>query len=563
MICYICKKEFQSFDGIAICENCNEAAYLCNAMYAAYNEWKVSLYKEDLLWVNTKLFIRNLFNRVDKSKKLIEQAIHLRELIEKQIKEHLKFYHKDDLIVGSLVIKEAVRRYLLKVKQEENETWKMINEYEVLLILIRLTLEINKKDFIGASLGELEDGYSNFITAISLARFCVILTHNIDTLDYIDNNSLSLEEITFKPIVDDDLELFYSEYLEMGLNEKPEDENIKNDSLKKKLDLIGISKKQREKYANNFIKQEFGFNITEANGFSTLLLKEEFPSLQEFQFFVNNKEALFHKNLPYLAIYDKNILKNYIFKNKKEILEAIIRTFNLNEIVQDKPNKERIIELKSIYEVKNLIIFGRVDLIQNVSAFEKFAYSGHYIDLYKKNIGDKKIITELQQKLSSYLAYVIADRLMQNGYILPMEKLPKSIGGEYVPRAEIKKIKVNGKNILQGRGDIDVLALDEKKQEIILIELKHYKPAITQKQLFDKSKIKNKNVIYKIKEREEIIKKNINEVKKFIGKEDNNIYRVKSIFVTSRPHYYATTKELGIKYMTWTQLLKGIAKKDI
>mgnify|MGYP000608184003 FL=1 len=56
--------------------------------------------------------------------------------------------------------------------------------------------------------------------------------------------------------------------------------------------------------------------------------------------------------------------------------------------------------------------------------------------------------------------------------------------GIKIPRAEIEKIDVKGKNILineqnEKMGDIDVLALNQEKKEILIFELKFYKPAMS------------------------------------------------------------------------------------
>lgn len=70
--------------------------------------------------------------------------------------------------------------------------------------------------------------------------------------------------------------------------------------------------------------------------------------------------------------------------------------------------------------------------------------------------------------------------LANNGYILPTEIVNKK---ECI-RAEIDKIEIENENILKDSngkalGDIDVLAINIDKKEILLFELKYYKPAIS------------------------------------------------------------------------------------
>ncbi len=219
----------------------------------------------------------------------------------------------------------------------------------------------------------------------------------------------------------------------------------------------------------------------------------------------------------------------------------------------------------SIYETEELIIMGRIDFSQNSSAFDKFINSGHYIEMFKPSIKGDKSIKEAQKKLSTYLAYVIADRLYNNGYKLPMEKLPSKMGGELVPRAEINKIQVNSSNILSQVGDLDVLAIDEKDKFILIFEIKNYKPAISPKDLFckDKNKIIDEEVLRKIKAREDVIRENSASVVEFVTGKRANDYKVKSILVTSRPNYYACVENKEVEYIPWTSLIKKIEEKKL
>ena len=131
-------------------------------------------------------------------------------------------------------------------------------------------------------------------------------------------------------------------------------------------------------------------------------------------------------------------------------------------------------------------------------------------------------------------------------------------------RAEIEHIVVSGKNILADRknaplGDIDVLALNSKKKEILLFELKYYRPALDYKEMFlrDKSIIIDKEVIRHIKARESAIVMNTNAVVKFIKGKEESGYSVKSVLLTPRINYYGICQE-EVEYLTWDQLLKSV-----
>lgn len=65
------------------------------------------------------------------------------------------------------------------------------------------------------------------------------------------------------------------------------------------------------------------------------------------------------------------------------------------------------------------------------------------------------------------MTYKIADLLLANGYILPME----SVNGLLVPRIEISNY-VTGKEMKNKLGDIDILVYSEYSKILYLIEFK-------------------------------------------------------------------------------------------
>ena len=67
MICYICREEIKDFDGCVICKKCEEASYLCSAMDFSFEHWSTTLAADNLLWNNTKNFVRGWINKIDKS----------------------------------------------------------------------------------------------------------------------------------------------------------------------------------------------------------------------------------------------------------------------------------------------------------------------------------------------------------------------------------------------------------------------------------------------------------------------------------------------------------------
>ncbi|MDB2072171.1 hypothetical protein ABHA39_10870 [Clostridium paraputrificum] len=561
MICHICKKEFRSKKNELICGGCKEICYLYTSISNAEGEWKETLRIETELWKGSRFFVEELISNVEKGIGVIEQAKQILEDIKSQIIEHLKFYNKDDVIVALMLIKEFVRRMTIK----GNIDWKLINEYYLAIKLTEFVINIPPTEFCGASIGELESGYSNFISAISLGRVYLILDENIKNSRFLNEKFLDIYKMTFEFIETGDLEKYYDEYLMMGLDEKPEDYEIQNELLRYKLSQENKTPEKRKKFIDIFIEREFGFTLNNLDLLSKLIVWDEFKNKDEFKRYINS-ELIFNPSAPQLTIVNKKVLRENINTCIDESeFDAIINTFSINKFASSKDNRnKKALELMSVYETEELIIVGRLDFFQNVSSFEKFANSGHYIEMFKEGINTNKCLSS-QQKLSSYLAYVIADKLINNGYKLPMEKLSLEIGKGFVPRAEINKIQVDGENILKQVGDLDVLAIDEKEKIIYIIELKNYKPAIDSKSLFfnDKNKIEDDEVFRKMKARESVIKNNISSVVNFIIGESEDDYKVKSIFVTARPNYYACAKEENIEYITWSSLIKRIEGKEL
>lgn len=564
MICYICKKEFENSNEGIICKGCDEAAYLCNAMTSAFNEWQKALLFQDEFWIGSKIFVKSLIEKVDKNASIIEQAGEVLKGIKEQIIHHLKFYNKDEAIIALLVVKESVRRLQLKENKDDLD-WGMISDYDLSIRLLGLIIDICPNDFLGAPIGCLEDGYSNFISAICLGRILGILDENIRNSKFMDIKLISIDELVFNFIETEEMKKYYEEYWGMGLDEKPEDYRIKNELLNAKVDQEGKTPDRRRESINPFIKKEFGFTLDNLSFLSSLILREEFENENDFFEYCRGSH-IYGYFVPELAIFNKCVLKALIEHFGNIPFDSIITTFSINQHSLSMGEKdEKALELMSVYETGELIVLGRIDFTQNVSAFDKFANSGHYIEMFKCTLKGDKSIIESQRKLSAYLSYILADRLYENGYKLPMEKLSSKMGGEYVPRAEINKIEINGTNILSEVGDLDVLALNQTNKIIFIIELKNYKPASGAKDLFykDKNKIEDEEVMRKMKAREEVVNNNIESVVEYITGKKESDYEVKTLFVTTRPNYYACNQNEEIQSISWHNLIKKIERKEL
>lgn len=94
----------------------------------------------------------------------------------------------------------------------------------------------------------------------------------------------------------------------------------------------------------------------------------------------------------------------------------------------------------------DFIVFGEIDLIQNISIFEKLVISGHFLTMYNDKASLTSAFKKSQTKLSSLFAFKLTESLSQSKYIVPTEMK----NGKQIVRAEINNILgYDKKNILK------------------------------------------------------------------------------------------------------------------
>lgn len=542
--CFLCKSKntLIEFENKYICKECYTKLFLCEASYIAYQEWKVSINNFDTYEDDVDLVINRMLDDI----KLESNNEKKQKLILKKIKDmihlHLKYYNKDELYIAMLTIRESIRRLLLKDKSEYD--WAIISDITTTTTLMNIIQNIADDEYKDNALGKLKNGASNLITAICMARRYNTIKENIQLTK---DEDIAINEICFNPIETEETNKYFDKYLKNCIAEKPEDYIIKNTVLKDKLEKEGKTPDSILESLREVVKNEFGFEKEDYRTLTISLMLMEFPNEKMYWEYLKNHNKLF-ENFP-LIVIEKNIMEEVC---GKEQLEAILNTFSINRNI-NKCEFDKKLELLSFYEIGKFIIFGNFDFAQNISAFEKFLLSGDYIDVLKKNISKNEVFTKSQKKMSQYLSICVADYLYYTGYKLPMEKYKNTL----IPRAEIDKIKVNGKQLLATCGDIDVLALDSVKKIVILFEIKYYKPAISTTDMLykDKRRIDKDKVIRKMEKREEIVYENIDEIVKYILGKYEPGYKVKSILLTPRTNYYAI-KEEKLDYLTWVEFIE-------
>ncbi len=551
--CFFCENEtlVEEINGKFVCEDCFEKICLCDAGMGGYNLWMQTINYSRQYEFGVVETIKNEISKEGfKSNTIQHQEEKILALLKQHIVSRLEFYHKDEVFAALLAIKECIRRKLIS---EKTTDWLIISDISSVNLLMKFANEIT--EFANHPIGELENECSYFADAVGYARRYNMIENNIALTH---TKDIEIENICFEPIQTTDSEKYFEIYLKNGLGEKPEDYIIKNEALKERLEAENKTPEKLLESLDGLLNKEFGFISEKCLSLTQSLFRMEY-SEEKYRDFINGKGKLF-EHMPILVM--EKILLEKIYG--VEYFEAILNTFSLNRNI-DKHENADLLELFCFYEVGKFIMFGNLDLAQTISTFTKFLISGHFINIYKEKISDNKLVKSVQTKLSNYFSLCVADYLLANEYQLPMENFM----GTNIPRADIEKIDVCGKNILineknEKLGDVDVLALDRQTKQILIFELKFFKPAITPKEMLlrDRSLIEDKEVLRHIKEREEVITDNIDEVVKFILGEPEEGYNVKSILLTARTNYYGI-QEKDIEYLTWAEFLEKTRTREL
>ncbi|WP_226530350.1 hypothetical protein [Metabacillus niabensis] len=528
------------------CEECT-VEFFKFSLFKSIESWGETLFKDDFLFYRSEIYLREQFNGMEYT---VENINRLIEDIKRIIKAHLSFYTREDVIMVMLMHRQYFRA---AIDSGDKEYWLWMNEYGITNLLIELVYEIDNDDFLGAFIGELEAGYCNLVTAISLSRILINLENVLDSIFKDRQEKLDISEILERQKQDEIVDTYYEKSRFDSSIEKPENYVIKNKNLLSKLEEMNLDLLSMEEKVEEFLKEKYGITSEEirsvvAMPFRLKSLFDEYTfEYQSLQLIMISKEKLYE------------IIKCELGLDRTKF-EKIIDLFSLQNLsIQQSINNRIIYELKSIIRVNGLVIFGPYDLIQNYGVFKALHHSSHFpyffIKDYQNNMSLMNTeMDEITKHMTSYFVASVVDVLMNHGYRLPSEKKKYNGKNIFVPRFEINKIINGNKNILANKGDIDVIALDEKRKIIFNIEVKYYQPAISLKEMRfkDEKKISKKNTIEKIKNRHEVIELNKNLVLDLFDIQDeSDEYTVKSLIVTARENFFLTSNDYP--YYNWNE----------
>lgn len=541
----------ENINGSMICEKCFSKISLLIAADEGCKIWINESISKDSAYDDAidQVVNQHLLNIKKLQRNCADQIISLKNALKEEIKVRIQFYRRDEFFAVLFSIKEYIRRYLLRCKRPQ---WNYINDISTVNILMKIASEVT--EYENHAIYELERGCSNLANVICWARRYNLVTENYNIVG---DNVSDVGDLCFESALPNEADKYFDLYLENGVFEKIEDYTIKNEFLRNKLSL---EEKTPESILNAFadiLSSQFLFSAKDLKALEQIIFKYEFKNNEEFKAWVQEEKELFSDSPIY--VIEKELFEKTF---NKSILEAILNTFSINKHFDSLAD---YMELFCFFEVDDFVMFGGIDVVQTFGIFEKFLLSGHYIEAYKKGISSNKIFTKAQRNMSKFFSYCVADLLANNGYILPTEIVNKK---ECI-RAEIDKIEIENENILKDSngkalGDIDILAINIDKKEILLFELKYYKPAISIHDLFvrDKSLIVDKRVLEHIQAREKAISSHKRGVVKYIlGKCDGD-YRVRSFLLTARTNYYGLI-ENEVEYITWAELVKKVEQNRL
>lgn len=548
--CLICGKSenYANIYGCNLCKDCYQMLDMWETAECAFEEWKSSIENYRSQEEGVDYVVKEILAGIEQELCLQEQKQEVLKRLKEKIHLHLQYYSNSEVHIAILMVRELVRRLLLK--NREKCGWEVISDLSASNLLLRVADDISEVEYENNPMGSLEQGASNFITALCLARRYNLIEENCNLTQ---NENVCIEDICYEAFETSETNKFFPKYLLNGVSEKAEDYIIRNKALKDKLEREAKTPEYILRDLDGLLKKEFGFERKDYKDLCRRLLRYEFSTRNDYENYFESDKLFI--NMP-LIVLKKTTLEDIC---GCETLEALLNAFSINRAIGE-CRKDEELELFSFYENGEFIVVGNFDFLQNISAFEKFILSKDYIDIFKISNEFSKALTKTQKKMSKYIAISAADYLFLNGYKLPMEKYDS----QWIPRAEIDKIKIGGKQVLSSCGDIDVLALDTERKIVLLFEIKYYKPAITSFEMLykDKSKIDEDEVIRKMENRERVVLENLDEIVKYVLGDYEYGYEVKSIFLTPRANYYAVN-ENKLNYLTWAEFMEKAKCKNL
>lgn len=298
----------------------------------------------------------------------------------------------------------------------------------------------------------------------------------------------------------------------------------------KNLNINEIRKKALSKYKDRYLLK------------SVLLRNESWKKMMSCDRVSNSKD-------------DDIIIPTYVFDGYDEQFKNFIISFEAKKY-QNPSDSES--ELIFSYKTVNYIYISNKILSDTQTAIEDFVAWGQYGNL-TEYFWKLPVDQNALRNYNRLMTYKIADLLLVNGYILPME----SVNGLSIPRIEISNYVVE-KNIKDKLGDIDLMFYSECTKTLYLIEYKNYQMIVSREGDLsaEVSKVSREKTPERVNERHKYICNNIDYCRDSIFKNTHDILKVKSIILTTKPCYYFYINEFSnYEYMEWIEFENKVLEK--
>ncbi len=214
------------------------------------------------------------------------------------------------------------------------------------------------------------------------------------------------------------------------------------------------------------------------------------------------------------------------------------------------------------YKTNDYVYISKFCMCITQEVTEKFVAWGQYESLiqYYFSLNRKESLLKRYNKL---MTFKIADILIKNNYILPIEH--KKIKGEklYIPRIEILNYtdKVNSRVL----GDIDVLCFSPHTNKIYVIEYKNYQMFVTGNNNLssDISKLQREDTLSKVCKRKQYVSQHKGEIlQNIFNLQIQNVNcEIAALILTTKPNFYFFANSYDYNeflYMDWIEFKEKI-----
>ncbi|MFE4039628.1 hypothetical protein [Priestia sp. YIM B13489] len=547
MECPNCKKQMnleveESWE--KSCPHCAFYFYLRGTLrIACIAYWEVDS-NEDVYFKNIHQRIYNPFiHDRDGKTDQIDGAVSMREYLISQFKLCIKGYPKDDLLFMMLGLRELAT---WKIILEPNDYWAATRVRNISHVFSNLIESLEQEMFS-------EDGIvdeTNFISAFVIS----------EEIDKIESNILNTRIFGWESSLPDMLKLrlennylaWYHQYFEVEELQKPEEIKFENPAIIKFLEQRKIHIDTVKKTVNDELEKLFGFSFQDLHQFRESIISIAEKEKQLFDIFPLTKD----KFMRVTFIFKEQL--NGLFNQEKlsNIIKYLSYKPSYKESDVDNPSNSHM-DYKFLFEYENMLAIGTADSLNSMTMFENIASSDHFIqDIFGQSA--TKVFKKAQENIAYLIGMKIAEHFaIKEEYFVPtQQKNVPLVNFKTVIGKGIKKKIVSKSNM--DLGDIDAVCVDTKNKIIVLMEIKYYKPAISNLDMLKKDK-KILEDIPKIKARAEWFKANVTDVINAWGLEPGS-YKVSTYLVTGRPNFYGEQIEKeneNIFYFTYDKILRS------